>query len=48
MKAITTSGNEGSIRFHQALGWTSTEIEDYAGRDRRRMVFTKDLGAPSN
>ena len=48
MKAITTTGNEGSIIFHQALGWTSNEVEDYAGRDRRRMVFTKDLGAPSS
>ncbi len=48
MKAITTTGNEGSIRFHQALGWTSTEIEDYAGQDRRRMVFAKDLASPSS
>ena len=48
MKAITTPGNAGSIRFHDALGWDSSEIEDYAGRDRRRIVFTKDLGAPSN
>jgi len=48
MKAITTPGNEGSISFHNALGWTSTEIEDYAGRDRRRIVFTQDLGAPTN
>jgi hypothetical protein len=43
MKAITTSGNEGSIRFHDALGWGSSDIENYAGRDRRRIVFTKDL-----
>lgn len=47
MKAITTPGNEGSIRFHQALGWTSTEIEDYAGPDRRRIVFTKHLASSS-
>jgi GNAT superfamily N-acetyltransferase len=44
MKAITTTGNEGSIRFHVAQGWTSTEIEDYAGPGRKRVVFTKDLG----
>lgn len=50
MKAITTAGHEGSIRFHEALGWTA-EIEDYAGAGRKRIVFTKPLpgavGAPS-
>ncbi|MCL2725821.1 MAG: GNAT family N-acetyltransferase [Polyangiaceae bacterium] len=44
MKAITTAGNEGSIRFHHALGWEGVEIEDYAGPGRKRVVFTKDLG----
>lgn len=44
MKAITTTGNEGSIRFHQALGWSTAEVDDYAGRDRRRIVFAKDIG----
>lgn len=48
MKAITTTGDEGSIKFHNALGWTSSEVEDYAGPDRRRMVFTKDLGEATN
>ena len=48
MKAITTTGNEGSIKFHQALGWQSTEVEDYAGPDRRRIVFTKDITVPLN
>ena len=43
MKAITTPGNEGSLSFHTALGWTATELDDYAGPDRRRIVFTKDL-----
>jgi GNAT superfamily N-acetyltransferase len=43
MKAITTPGNEGSIRFHVALGWHVQEIEDYAGPGRRRLVFTKRL-----
>ena len=32
---------------HDALGWASSELEDYAGRDRRRIVFTKELGPPS-
>jgi GNAT superfamily N-acetyltransferase len=44
MKAITTAGNEGSIRFHQAQGWTAEEVDDYAGPDRKRIVFTRDLG----
>lgn len=43
MKAITTHANEGSIRFHIALGWNAEEIDDYAGPARRRMVFTKPL-----
>jgi len=43
MKAITTTGNEGSIRFHVGVGWESTEMEDYAGHKRKRIVFTKDL-----
>jgi ribosomal protein S18 acetylase RimI-like enzyme len=43
MKAITTPGNEGSIRFHVALGWNMQDIEDYAGPGRRRIVFTKQL-----
>ena len=46
MKAITTLGNEGSQRFHLALGWEAQEIEDYAGPARKRIVFMKDLGAP--
>jgi len=43
LKAITTVGNEGSLRFHQALGWRSTEDDNYAGFGRRRIVLTKDL-----
>jgi GNAT superfamily N-acetyltransferase len=43
MKAITTPGHEGSIRFHVALGWRMQEIDDYAGPGRRRIVFTKAL-----
>ena len=45
MKAITTPGNEGSIRFHVALGWNMQDVEDYAGPGRRRIVFSKPLGA---
>lgn len=43
LKAITTLGNEGSVRFHAALGWSATEVEDYAGPGRTRIVFTKEL-----
>lgn len=48
MKAITTTGNEGSLRFHLALGWSATEVEDYAGPGRKRIVFTKDVGGSSS
>jgi GNAT superfamily N-acetyltransferase len=43
MKAITTPGYEGSIRFHLAQGWNAAEVDDYAGPDRKRIVFTKSL-----
>ncbi len=43
LKAITTPGNEASLRFHTAQGWDAQEIEDYAGPARRRVVFTKEL-----
>lgn len=43
MKAITTLGYEGSIRFHVAQGWNALEVDDYAGPGRRRIVFTKSL-----
>lgn len=43
MKAITTPGNEGSLRFHLAVGWKAAEDEHYAGLSRRRIVFTRDM-----
>lgn len=43
LKAITTVGNDGSVRFHEALGFSVSEDPDYAGPRRSRMVFTKDL-----
>ena len=46
MKAITTLGNDGSVRFHEALGWAAQTVDDYAGPGRGRLVFTKSLGAP--
>jgi GNAT superfamily N-acetyltransferase len=44
LKAITTLGNEGSVAFHQSLGWSMAEVEDYAGPGRQRIVFSKALG----
>jgi GNAT superfamily N-acetyltransferase len=43
LKAITTAGNEGSVRFHVALGWNVSEVEGYAGPGRTRFVFEKAL-----
>lgn len=43
MKAITTLGNDGSVRFHEALGWAVEEVGDYAGPGRARVVFSKSL-----
>jgi len=43
LKAITLVGNEGSTRFHEALGFEMEEAEDYAGPGRSRVVFSKPL-----
>ena len=43
MKAITSLGNEGSLLFHQVLGWDTVEIEGYAGPGRPRLVFAKEF-----
>jgi hypothetical protein len=48
MKAITTVGYEGSLRFHEAMGWKAEELEDYAGPGRKRIVFTKELSPRAN
>ena len=45
MKAVTTTGNDGSIAFHQATGWDVALIEDYAGPARPRVVFIRKLPA---
>ncbi|MFO0551400.1 MAG: GNAT family N-acetyltransferase [Polyangiaceae bacterium] len=44
IKAIAPHGNEGSVRFHTALGFTASNVDDYAGPGRSRMVFLKQLG----
>jgi ribosomal protein S18 acetylase RimI-like enzyme len=43
LRAITTVGNEGSVRFHEALGFAVEEVPEYAGPNRARVVFTKAL-----
>jgi ribosomal protein S18 acetylase RimI-like enzyme len=43
LKAITNPGNSGSLRFHEALGFTVEERPDYAGPGRARLVFGKEL-----
>jgi len=43
LKAITTMGDEGSVRFHESQGWRVEAVENYAGPDRSRFVFTKAL-----
>lgn len=43
IKAITNVGNDGSIDFHRALGFHVTLDADYAGPNRPRVVFTKEL-----
>jgi GNAT superfamily N-acetyltransferase len=43
LKAIANLGDDGSVRFHEALGWQAETREDYAGPGRSRHVFTKVL-----
>lgn len=43
IKAITYVGNDGSVQFHEALGFSAEVVSDYAGEGRPRLVFTKAL-----
>ena len=43
LKAIATVGNELSVRFHVARGWSVEQVTDYAGPGRHRVVFSKAL-----
>jgi GNAT superfamily N-acetyltransferase len=47
LKAVTTTGNEASLAFHQATGWDVEEVTDYAGPARPRVVLRKTL-TPKN
>lgn len=46
VKAITNVGNDGSIDFHRALGFTVESDPDYAGPGRARVVFVRSTVAP--
>jgi ribosomal protein S18 acetylase RimI-like enzyme len=43
LKAITTVGNQGSLRFHESMSFTAHEDPDYAGPGRKRLVFVREL-----
>ncbi len=43
IKAISALGNEGSVRFHKALGFKVNEKEDYAGQGFGRLVYCREL-----
>jgi GNAT superfamily N-acetyltransferase len=43
IKAITTAANEGSRKFHLALGFEERLDADYAGRGRARVIFEKRM-----
>jgi ribosomal protein S18 acetylase RimI-like enzyme len=43
VKAITTPTNASSIAFHESIGMRAREISDYAGPDRPRVVFSREL-----
>jgi ribosomal protein S18 acetylase RimI-like enzyme len=43
LKAITTVGNEGSVDFHRALGFSVVHDPNYAGQGRARYVFTRAM-----
>lgn len=45
LKAFTRPENETSIAFHRSLGFTVTEVPDYAGPGETRVVFTRELPA---
>ncbi|MFD7713043.1 GNAT family N-acetyltransferase [Streptomyces sp. NPDC059785] len=43
LKAITSTGNSGSIAFHRGLGFDTETVEDYNGPGRTMAVFHRDL-----
>jgi len=43
IKALGSAGHEDPIQFHEAMGFQSNEVANYAGPGRSRVVFVKDL-----
>ncbi|MDM5187996.1 GNAT family N-acetyltransferase [Bacillus sp. DX4.1] len=43
VKCITTPINEGSIKFHRAMGFDVNLVENYAGENLDRIVFNKEI-----
>jgi len=43
LKAITSTGNTGSVAFHGALGFEASVVDDYNGAGEPMVVFTRDL-----
>ena len=45
LKAITRLENDGSRAFHEALGFSVSEVADYSPSGGSRLVFRRELGA---
>lgn len=43
VRCITSPTNEGSISFHNSLGFSVSLSKDYAGLGQDRIIFTKDI-----
>ncbi len=44
VSAATAPGNDGSISFHQSMGFTVTgPVQDYNGHDRQLVIFERTL-----
>jgi GNAT superfamily N-acetyltransferase len=43
IKSLASSGHEGPVQFHESMEFASTEVPDYAGPGRSRVVFVKEL-----
>jgi len=43
LKAITGPQNEGSIVFHRKLGFEMTQVDDYGGTGRARVIMHRPL-----
>ena len=48
VRCITSPVNEGSISFHQRMGFSVTMGTDYAGIGQDRILFSKNIDAESH